>query len=386
MKSKTYKGLVVLSIAGALLVAGCGKEAKEQPPVEVNAYKIVASDSNVVTSFNGTVMAQKSVPVRASVSGRVVEKYVTGGQTVEAGQPLYRLDSRQLEASLATAEANAARQHAIYENAQADLARYEMLAKEDAIARRTLDSQASLAEQNRAALEANRAAIRLAQENLSDTVVYAPFSGTLEMDDIALGTFVTAGGTTLVTINSIDPVYLQFSMSESEYLDFMKANKSVNGEPNLELRLSDGSIYGEYDGQGKLIGAYKGSIVEMAKNVDSGTGQLIIKASFPNPKGMLLPNMYGTVLSGGDVIKDAILVPSRAILPVLDKSFVLVLDKDGKVEQRPVVVGGTQGMYTIVKSGLKVGDEIIVDGLTKARNGMIVKATLLTKEQVEKGK
>lgn len=391
MKKQTYTALVAASMAAMVLVAGCGsQQGAGQAPVEVNAYKVTNADQSLNESFNGTIIAQNSIAVHASVSGRVVEKYVKGGETVRAGQPLYRLDSRQYQSNLANAQAAAAQSNAAYQNAQVNLSRYEALAKEDAIARQTLDNQASATAQNKAALEAAQAQIQLAQNNLDDTIVYAPFDGTLEMDDVALGTYITAGQTTLVTMNSTDPVYVQFSMSENEYLEFMKSQQAVGGNGGLELKLADGTIYGTYDANHKLTDSYKGRIVETAKNVDSGTGQLIIKAAFPNPNHMLLPNMYASVILPGEPIKGAMLVPTKALLQVLDKTFVMVVNSEGVVEQRIVQTAGTSGVYTIVRAdttgkGIKAGDEIIVDGLTKARNGATVKATVITKEQVEKG-
>lgn len=391
MKKQTYTALVAASMAAMVLVAGCGsQQGAEKAPVEVNAYKVTNADQALNESFNGTIIAQNSIAVHASVSGRVVEKYVKGGETVRAGQPLYRLDSRQYQSNLANAQAAAAQSNAAYQNAQVNLSRYEALAKEDAIARQTLDNQASATAQNKAALEAAQAQIQLAQNNLDDTIVYAPFDGTLEMDDVALGTYITAGQTTLVTMNSTDPVYVQFSMSENEYLEFMKSQQAVGSNGGLELKLADGTIYGTYDANHKLTDSYKGRIVETAKNVDSGTGQLIIKAAFPNPNHMLLPNMYASVILPGEPIKGAMLVPTKALLQVLDKTFVMVVNSEGVVEQRIVQTAGTSGVYTIVRAdttgkGIKAGDEIIVDGLTKARNGATVKATVITKEQVEKG-
>lgn len=286
------------------------------------------------------------------------------------------MDSRQYEANLASAQANAASSNASYLNAERDLQRYQQLANEDAIARQTLDTQASTTEQQKAALAANDAAVRIAQDNLQDTVIYAPFDGTLEMDDVDLGAYVTAGSTTLVTINTVDPVYVEFAMSEAEYLDFMKNKQGQNlANVPLQLRLSDGSIY-----------QYTGTLVQAAKNLDSTSGQLMFKASFPNPQHMLLPNMYASVVSPGDIIKDAILVPTKAITYVLDKSFVFTVDENGKVTQTPVETSGTQGIYTIVKSGIKPGTTVVVDGLTKIRNGVTVNPTALTKDQIEKTK
>ena len=369
-------GGIMAGLAMMLIVAGCGKEEAQQQAVVVNTYKIVATDTQIATSFNGTITSQNSTAVHARVSGHVVEKYVKGGEQVVKGQPLFRLDSRQYEANLASAQATAASTNASQLNAERDLQRYQQLANEDAIARQTLDTRASTAEQQKAALAANDAAVRIAQDNLQDTVIYAPFDGTLEMDDVDLGAYITAGSTTLVTINTVDPVYVEFAMSEAEYLDFMKnkQGQSLDNVP-LQLRLSDGSIY-----------QYTGTLVQAAKNLDSTSGQLMFKASFPNPQHMLLPNMYASVVSPGDIIKGAILVPTKAITYVLDKSFVFTVDENGKVTQTPVETSGTQGIYTIVKSGVKPGITVVVDGLTKIRNGVTVNPTALTKEQIEKMK
>ena len=206
-----------------------------------------------------------------------------------------------------------------------------------------------------------------------DTMVYAPYSGTLRMDDIDMGTFVQAGSTTLVTIDSIDPIFVEFSMTEQEYLDFMKnpTGDDSNG-PNIQLKLADGETYNQ-----------PGSIVQAAKSLDQSTGKLVLKASFPNPDHLLLPNMFATVISPGQKLKDAILVPSRAILQIMDKNFIYVVNADGVVEQKSVEVGGTSGSDTIIKAGLAPGDTIIVDGLTKVKNGVKVNAKLLSKEQLK---
>lgn len=376
MSKFRYLGAVAGIMALIMVLAGCGKQEQQQAEVAVNTYKISASDTQIPVSFNGTVVAQSSTAIHARVSGHVVEKYVRGGEQVVKGQPLFRLDSRQYEASLASAQANAASTNASYLNAERDLQRYQQLANEDAIARQTLDTQASTAQQQRAALEANEAAVRIAQDNLQDVVIYAPFDGTLQMDDVDLGTYVTAGSTTLVTLNSVDPVFVQFSMSEAEYLNFMKNNGSdPMTNKQLQLRLSDGSTY-----------QYTGTITEAAKNLDSSSGQLMFKASFPNPNHLLIPNMYATIVSPGDIIKNAMLVPTKAITQVLNKSFVYVVDESGTVTQVPIETGGTQGIYTIVTGGVKPGQTIVVDGLTKIRNGVKVKPTALTKEQLESTK
>ena len=329
-----YSRMLAALVVSAVMVAGCGSNQQQAGDVSVNAYKITASDAQVNQTYAGTVVAENSVAVHARVSGYVVEKYVKGGEQVVAGQPLYRIDSRQYEASLANAEAQAAQANATYKNAEVDLNRYETLAQQDAIAQQRVDTQRSTAEQAKAAYEAYQASVKIAQDNLGDTIIYAPYSGTLRMDDIDLGTFVQAGSTTLVTIDSIDPIFVEFSMTEQEYLD-------------------------------------------------QSTGKLVLKASFPNPDHLLLPNMFATVISPGQKLKNAILVPSRAILQIMDKNFIFVVNADGVVEQKSVELGGTSGSDTIIKAGLAPGDTIIVDGLTKVKNGAKVNAKLLSKEQLK---
>lgn len=374
-----YPAIMAVVLAVSVALAGCGGQQKQAQggAVPVNTYKITAADAQVETSFNGTIIAQNKVAVHARVSGHVIEKYVKGGQQVTQGQPLFRLDSRSYQAALASAQAGAAQANAAYQNAAKDLERYQILAAQDAIAQRTLDTQSSTAQQSLAAYEATNAQVQIAQDNLNDTVVYAPFSGTLEMDDVDLGTYVAAGQTTLVTIDSVDPIFVEFSMSENEYLNFMKQNKgpAVGGIKDLQLKLADGSTY-----------AHLGTLVQAGKDFSSNSGKLILKASFDNPEHLLLPGMYATVVSPGEPIKDAIMIPTKAIVQVLDKNFVMVVQEDNTIKQVPVTLGGSQGIYTIVTGGIKPGEEIVVDGLTKIRNGSAVKVTELTKEQIQQGK
>lgn len=376
MKSRYSRMLAVLAVS-ALLVAGCGSQQQQGTDVAVNSYKIVSQNAQVDQTYTGTIKAENSVAVHARVTGYVVEKYVKGGDQVVAGQPLYRIDSRQYESNVATAEANVARANADYKNAETDLDRYETLASQDAIARQRVDTQRSATEQAKAAVEAQQAALKIAQDNLGDTIIYAPYSGTLSMDAVDLGTFVNAGSTTLVTIDSVDPIFVEFSMTEQEYLEFMnnRSGDETSGT-NLKLRLANGEEYK----------SGVGSVVQAARTLDPSTGKLILKASFPNPDHLLLPNMFATVISPGEKLTNAILVPTKAIVQIMDKNFVYVIGQDGTVSQKAIELGGTTGAFTIVKSGLVDGDEIVVDGLTKVKNGAKVQATELTKSQIETAK
>lgn len=369
------KGWMALGAIVMLLMAGCTKqEAKPQQALAVNTYKVVVQDATISEEYAGSILARNQVPVRSRVTGNVVEKYIHGGQYVEEGTPLYRIDSRSYDSALAAAQAGAAQASVLADNARIDLERYEVLAQNDAVAKQVLDAQRAKASQSEAAYRAAMAQVSIAKDNVNDTIIRAPFSGTLGMDDVDLGTFVAAGQVPLVTIQSTNPVLVQFSMSEEQYLQ-AKQESNQGDLGALQLRLSNGSMY-----------PITGKVVEVSKALQQGSGQITLKAEFDNPQETLLPGMFATIVSHSKEVKNAILIPTKALVQILDKDFVMVVDANGKVVQRAVKRGAVQGYFTVVTGDIHDGDEVIVDGLTKVKPGMDVKATILSKQEIEKGK
>lgn len=355
--------------AGALM-GGCGSSKQagaQQQAMKVTTFKPFKSDTPIMREYTGSIMALQEVPVRAKVSGTVMEKYISGGAQVVQGQPLFRLDTRNYSSSLAAAQASAAQASANYENANRDLARYDQLIQSSAISQKTYDSQKAATDAYKGVLDAAEAQVNIASNNLNDTIVVAPFNGTLSMDDVNVGTYATAGTTALVTISSSDPIYVQFDMSESEYLSLKKQNAELGD--NLKLRLSDGTIYGE-----------TGKIVQV--NPSMTGGQLSMKAAFPNPDNLLVPGMYASIVSDNEIAKGSILIPTKALVQLLDKDMVDVV-VDGKVTQKAVKVGGTYGIYSIIVSGIDANDMIIVDGQNKVKVGQAVEAEETTKDKLE---
>lgn len=376
---KVLKLLALIVCLGiGLFVTGCGKEQpKETPAIKVNSYQVSKGDTIVSQEFSGSVTSQQKVPVRAKVTGYLTEKFVHGGQVVTEGQPLYKIDGRTYASALAAAEATAAQAGVMAENAQVDLKRYEVLAANNAVAQQVYDAQKARAAQSQEAYNATLAQVQIARDNMNDTIIRAPFSGTLGMDDIAVGTFVAAGQTPLVTLQSNGPVYVDFSMSEAAYLSLSKMapNGKLQDINNIKLRFNDGTIY-----------SHLGQIVEVSKSLDSGSGQIQAKVKFDNPEGVLIPGMFATLIMPGQDMKNVTLIPSKAIVQILDKYFVMVIDKDNKIKQVPIELGASQGQFTVVTKGLNDGDVIVVDGLTKVKPGITVNPTALTKEDVSKDK
>lgn len=376
MRYKKFAAAVMAAgflLSGGVFLGGCGSSqqaAGQKQAIKVTTFKPFKSDTPIMREYTGSIMALQEVPVRAKVSGTVMEKYITGGQQVTEGQPLYRLDTRNYNSQLANAQAQAAQAAANYENAATDLARYDQLIAAGAISQKVYDNQKAAADAYKGAMDAAQAQVDIASTNLGDTIVTAPFNGKLSMDDVNIGTFATAGTTALVTISSSDPIYVQFDMSENEYLAL---NKDKNGTGRLgdalKLRLSDGSIYGE-----------TGKIVQVNPNLSGG--QLSMKAAFPNPDNLLVPGMYAAVVSDNEIAKGSLLIPTKALVQLLNKDIVDVV-VDGKITQKAVKTGGTYGIYTIIESGLDENDVIVVDGQNKVQVGQAVAPEETTKEKLE---
>lgn len=376
---KNKKALMVgvaLALSSSLFVAGCGSsnQTAQQQGTQVKAMQVIQMDTPLTSEFAGQIVGKDEVKVQSKVSGNVVEKMVTGGQMVEAGQPLYRIDSRQYESAVLQAQASLAQSQATLNNAQTDLYRYQQLLASKAIAEQTVANQQAQVNAYDAAAAANYALLMKAQQDLDDTVIYAPMSGQLSVDDVAVGTFASAGNTTLVTIGSSNPVYAQFSISESDYLKFMNTATSgmgTGGGAEVHITLSDGTEY-----------PLTGQIVQSDRALAENTGTLTVKALFDNPQGLLLPGMFARVRLTGEVVPNAILVPQRAVQQLLGKSFVMVVGPDGKSEARTVTLGDKVGSYYIIKDGVTAADSVIVEGLTSLREGMDLIVTMVTADDM----
>ena len=363
--------LVAAIFALGTLLSGCGgsQQGAGARATSVKAMNVLRQDTPLTHVYAGQIVGTDEVKIQSRVSGNIVEKYIVGGQSVSAGQPLYRIDSRQYESALLQAKAVLAQSEATLNNARMDLGRYQQLYASAAVSEQTLSTQQAQVNAYEAAVAANEALVRQAQENLDDTVIYAPMSGQLSVDDVAMGTFVSAGTTTLVSMGTANPIFAQFSLSENEYLNFVEQAAQQGGIAAVvvELTLSNGSKY-------PIIG----HIVTSDRALTAQTGTLTVKALFDNPDGLLLPGMFARVSLIGDTIPNAILVPERAVQQLLGKSFVMLVGPDNKAVARTVTLGDKIGSYYIVKDGLDTSDIVVVEGLTTLQEGGDLAVTMVT--------
>ena len=360
-----------------LFLSGCGQQTgtKGGQAVEVKATQVVQQDTPITYEFIGQVAAKDQVEIRAKVAGNIVQKMVNGGATVQAGQPLFSIDRRQYDAALLNARAQVVQAEATLSQSQRDLDRYEQLVSQGAIAQQTYDNAATQVQQNSAVLEAYQAKVAQAEADIQDTLIASPLSGRIDVKDLSSGNFVQAGSTTLATVSSVDPVFVQFSMSENEYLKFARmgrGNSPAEWFGSLKLILSDGSEY-----------PLTGSIEQVDKGLTQNTGTLTLKAVFPNPQQMLVPGMFARVVAQGETRQGAIMIPQRAVQQLLGKNFVTVVTADNKAESRPITVGPQVGTMWIVEDGLNIGDTVVVDGFQKTQPGTPLNVTMIAPEELQ---
>ena len=378
-KWKACSLAITAVLAMSMLLVGCGSNNQkgQGQAKQVKAISVLQQDTPLTSEYAGQIRGKNEVKVQSRVSGTVVEKFVKGGDYVQAGQPLYKIDSRQYESAVNTAQANLAQAQATLSNARIDLARDEELLQSAAVAEQIVTTQQANVNAYQAVAEANASQLRTAQQNLDDTVVYAPMSGKLSVDDVAVGTYAAAGNTTLVTLGSESPIYAEFNISETDYLKFMNGSSSL-GEgvtrmvaPTVSMRLSDGSVY-----------PLNGTIVAADRTLSNNSGTLTVKAQFDNPNHMLIPGMFARIRLSGEVVPNAILVPQRAIQQLLGKTFVMVVGDDNKSVAKSIKIGQKVGNYVIVEEGLDPSDMVIVEGLTNLTEGVPLNVTTVTAEDM----
>lgn len=368
-------GLLALS----LLTAGCGSTTQtKSTAVSVKAMKVLQQDTAVSHDYSGQIKSTNAVTIKPRVSGEIVEKYFTSGAPVEKGQALYKIDDRQYESEVLSAKSNVDKARTTLNNSLVDLNRYQQLAASGAVAEQTLTNQQATVDSNQSSYDDANALLQKAQENLDDTIIRSPIAGKLSVDDVPSGTYVTAGNTALVSVGSINPIYVQFSISENEFLNFRMAAdaKDANGPenhtpPTASLTLSNGKKYDEIS-----------TSYQFDREVSDSTGTITVKALFNNADGVLLPGMFARVTMEGQPLKDAILVPQRAVQQVLDQSFVIVIGSDNKSVARVVTLGDQVGSYYIVKSGLDKDDVVVVEGLSNLKEGQDLDITMTTADEL----
>lgn len=350
--------------AALLLLGGCqksetdgGGKPKGGAP-EVGVITVSTADAPLALSLPGRLSASQVAEIRPQVSGVVVKRLFTEGATVKAGQALYQLDDASFAAERARTAAALQRAEAQLAVAKTKAARDAELLKADAISRQSADDSAAALKQAEADVAVARAALEAAAVQLGRARISAPISGRVDISSVTAGALVTANQTTaLTTVQQLDPMQVDIVQSSTEMLALRRQLEGKSGSREVQLVLEDGSAY-----------PLPGQLTVNGVSVDRGTGAVTLRASVPNPQGLLLPGMVVTAKLLAGVDRGVILVPQQGVSrsPTGDATA-LVVGEGNKVERRRLKLERAVGNQWLVTEGLKVGDKLIVEGLQRAR-------------------
>ena len=350
------------------VTGGCSdppSEEKEPGPVDVTVVEVEARDTPVMSEFVAKTASSRRVEIRSRVEGFLEERLYTEGSLVEPGQPLFQMDRKPFEAQLQAAEAELSQQEARLVTAKANLDRVRPLAEQNAVAKKELDDALGTYRAAAAAVEAAKARVVQAELDLGYTTIYSPVLGLSSYADKREGAYVGAGtGSLLTYVAQIDPMWVEFSVSENALLKRRRAHdegtvkEPDDGDYEVEVVLADGGVYPN-----------TGRITFADASLSEATGTFLIRAEIENSDRELRPGMFVRAILKGAYRPDAILVPQRAVQQGAKGSFVWVVKEDGTAEFRPVVIGPWRGDEWFIEDGLQAGETVVVDGALKLRAG-----------------
>lgn len=356
----------------AALVAGCNEKpaASAPPPAEVRVAAPVARPVTRYLELTGQTAAAKRVELVARVSGTLSEIRYRDGAAAKQGDVLFVIEPDNYRLSLQLAEAAEAQQKALLVQAEADLARQKQLALRQAASEAALDNAQSRRDSTAAAREQAAAQVAQAQLNLAYTEVKAPFDGIVSAHLVDQGALVGVGGPTLLaSIVQSDPIKVRFSLDEQTVLRIREAMRQRGltlaglGSIPVEIGLDTDAGY-----------PHAGQLDYVAPELDMGSGTLAVRASVPNPKGVLLPGLYVRVRLPLQKDVPSLLVPEAALGASQTGRYVLVVNGQERVEQRAVEIGeASEGGLRVIRSGLSAGDRVVVGLMQNAIPGSRVR-------------
>lgn len=336
------------------------------PPASVGVITVALEQVANVSELPGRIEAIRNAEVRSRVGGIVQKRLFNEGSEVRAGATLYKIDPAPFQAAYNNAEAALARAEAGLGQANNKLNRYRGLVESNAISKQEFDDAQSTQKLAAADVAAAKAALDSVRLNLSYATITAPISGRIGRTLVTEGALVTANDpTALAIIQQIDPIYITLTQSSVELArlrEKVAQSGQRGGKSKLTLVTEDGKAYN-----------HPGQLLFSEATVDPSSNAVILRAQFPNPERVLLPGMYVRVKLEQGVRPDTITVPQQAVVRSADGSMVMIVDAEGKVTPRPVKTGGAYGTHWIITSGLNAGDQVIVEGLQKAKPGSTVK-------------
>jgi membrane fusion protein (multidrug efflux system) len=301
--------------------------------------------------------------IRPKVEGFLLARLYSEGSYVNKGQPMFQLDQRQSQAAVEQAQGKLERARASLAQAQIDIKRYTPLVAQKAVSQAELDKALSMERAATAEVDAEQAVLDNAKLNLGWTTVTSPISGIAGISKVGIGDLMTPS-TVMTTISNVDPIYVDFSVAEQDYLRFNREKTGREAGRSLQLILGDGTLF-----------AHGGHALLINREVDTRTGTIQVRAEFPNSGNVLRPGQYARIRAVTEKRKAALLVPQQAVSELQGVYQVGVVGADNKVALKTVKLGPLYGDMWVVESGLQLGESVIVDGLQRVRTGVTVAPT-----------
>ena len=369
-----------LSLIVLLLLGACSEQAAlPPPPPELPIVEIIQRDQPITMEMVGETRGSSDIPIRARVDGFLERIDFVEGRNVEKGDLLYTIDEIPFQTAIVEAQGLLAAAETALTKTNSDLQRIRPLAEINAISQMDLDAAVAQHEAAIGALQAANAQVKQAQILLGYCRIHSPISGRIGISQVEVGEYVGGPGSSpLNLVSKVDPIRVRFAVDEKNYLKIARRiiaakgrgsdrPESTGGGLQLTLTLADGSIH-----------RHMGHIVTTNATIDPTTGTFTLEADFPNPDRLVLAGQYARIHTDVEVRKDALLVPQRSIVELQGGFSLFVVDGQGKVEQRKIVVGPKINKLQIIESGLKPGEKILLEGLQKVKNGMTIKPMLST--------
>ncbi|MBU9664791.1 MdtA/MuxA family multidrug efflux RND transporter periplasmic adaptor subunit [Burkholderia multivorans] len=354
---KPAAGSAASSAGGGHRARG-GPAAMANVPQPVQVAAATRGEMPVVLSALGTVTPLANVTVKTQLSGYLQSVAFKEGQIVKKGDLLAQIDPRPYQVALENAEGTLARDQALLATARLDLKRYRTLLSQDSIASQTVDTQASLVKQYEGTVKTDQAAVDSAKLNLTYARITAPVSGRVGLRQVDPGNYVTPGDTNgIVVITQLQPMSVIFTTSEDNLPQILK---QVNAGQKLSVTAYN---------RNNTIPLETGSLETLDNQIDTSTGTVKLRATFDNKEGLLFPNQFVNTRLLVDVIRDATIVPTSAVLTGSIGQFVYIVKPDNTVTVRKVKVGPVDGERTSIVDGVAVGERVVTDGSDRLREG-----------------
>ena len=340
---------------------GHGRGRPAEMKQAVGIAPVVTGDMPVVLQGLGTVTPLATVSIRSQISGYLTKIGFREGQMVKEGDFLAQIDPRPYEALLAQYQGQLARDQALLQNSRLDLQRYQTLNRQDSISKQNVDTQAALVKQNEGTVAADQALVDQQKLNLTYARIVSPVEGRVGLRQVDLGNYITAGSTNIVVVTQLRPISVVFTLPED---DVARVMRRLRQGAKLTVRAYDRSDQHEIA---------TGRLETIDNQIDTTTGTVKLRAMFENEEETLFPNQFVNARLTVETIQNAALVPNAAILRGTPGTYVYLMDGDEKVTVRPIKTGETDGVNTVVVSGLAPGDRVVTDGTDRLREGAPVR-------------